>query len=326
MKDQDLLNQIKLAVQNEREATTKVLNLLMQIEKRKLFALRGYDSLFSFVVGYLGYSEPAAHRRIAAMRALKEFPKLEAKITSGSLSLTNLAQVQVAIRQEAKATGVKVASALKLELFEAVENKSTRECEKILRTQMPEAVPNEKRRELTESLTELKFVLDEATIKNLQKLKELWSHKNPGMSDAELVKAMAEFCLAKVDPEKKTKEKLELSKVENRQEISEASKTAPKTTAPEVTPTAHVNLTAKHKANPAVSRHIPVQTRKYVWHRDKGACQYQDPITKKLCLSKRYIEIDHVQPWALGGSHDPTNLRLLCNTHNMLMAEKAFGK
>ncbi|MBK9294339.1 MAG: HNH endonuclease [Oligoflexia bacterium] len=294
MKDQDLLNQIKLAVQTEREATTKVLNLLMQIEKRKLFALRGYDSLFSFAIGFLGYSDPAAHRRIQAMRALKEFPKLEAKITSGSLSLTNLAQVQVAIRQETKTTGVKMASALKLELFEAVENKSTRECEKILRTQMPEAVSVEKRRELTSSLTELKFVLDEATIKNLEKLKELWSHKTPGMSDAELVKAMAEFCLAKVDPESK------LQKV-----------TPPKTPAPEVA---------------SISRHIPAQTRKFIWRRDQGACQYQDPITKKLCLSKRYIEIDHIHPWALGGSHAPTNLRLLCNTHNVLMAEKGFGK
>jgi 5-methylcytosine-specific restriction endonuclease McrA len=38
------------------------------------------------------------------------------------------------------------------------------------------------------------------------------------------------------------------------------------------------------------------------------------------------LEIDHVIPYAKGGSNSPENLRLLCPAHNRLAAEKEYGK
>src|SRR5437868_4088040 len=102
MTNSELLIQIKIAVQEERKITLKVLRLLKEVESRRLYAERGYSSLFNFAVGYLGYSEPAAHRRVLAMEALRDIPRIEERIISGNLTLTNISQAQGFIRREIK--------------------------------------------------------------------------------------------------------------------------------------------------------------------------------------------------------------------------------
>lgn len=176
----------------------------------------------------------------------------------------------------------------KLQLFQTLENKSSRQCEKILLAKNPQALPQERRREVTETQTEIKMVLTEDLVKQLDRLKELWSHKNPRMSDSELLAEMAKFCLSKLDPLQKPPEA--------------------------TTPTPECSKPAK------VSRHIPTSLRRLIWQRDQGQCQFKDPQTGHVCHSKHLIQIDHKYPWALGGSHEAKNLRLLCATHNQLRA------
>ena len=65
-----------------------------------------------------------------------------------------------------------------------------------------------------------------------------------------------------------------------------------------------------------ISRYIPVKTRKQVWLRDEGRCTYTCQETKRRCHSKHFLQIDHIQPYALGGNHNLKNLRLLCANHN----------
>ncbi len=38
------------------------------------------------------------------------------------------------------------------------------------------------------------------------------------------------------------------------------------------------------------------------------------------------VEIDHVQMWCRGGSHDLSNLRLLCRLHNQSFAALELGE
>ena len=61
---------------------------------------------------------------------------------------------------------------------------------------------------------------------------------------------------------------------------------------------------------------IPAATRRQVWQRDEGRCRYVDPQTGRRCTSRHLLQIDHVHPYALGGSADPANLRLLCRAHH----------
>jgi hypothetical protein len=44
------------------------------------------------------------------------------------------------------------------------------------------------------------------------------------------------------------------------------------------------------------------------------------------CSATRYLTIDHIRPYALGGrSNDKSNLRCYCMAHNLNAARKSFG-
>ena len=60
------------------------------------------------------------------------------------------------------------------------------------------------------------------------------------------------------------------------------------------------------------SRYIPAPVRREVWRRDGGGCSYVDPHSGRRCGSRFLLELDHIVPFALGGSAEPGNLRLHC--------------
>jgi hypothetical protein len=73
------------------------------------------------------------------------------------------------------------------------------------------------------------------------------------------------------------------------------------------------------------SRHIPVGVRDQVHARDGGRCSYIAPNGVR-CQSRHALQIDHIRPYAAGGTHDASNLRLLCRAHNRLAAEHTLGE
>lgn len=77
-------------------------------------------------------------------------------------------------------------------------------------------------------------------------------------------------------------------------------------------------------AKDGVTRHIPAAVRDRVFTRDRGRCAYVGA-TGERCGSTHHLEIDHVIPFARGGSSSAGNLRLLCERHNRLEAERWFG-
>ena len=80
LSDSDLLVKTKALVKEESKITQNVLEHLRVIESRRLFAKRGYPSLFEFCIKELGYSESSAQRRISAMRIIKNIPEAKAKL------------------------------------------------------------------------------------------------------------------------------------------------------------------------------------------------------------------------------------------------------
>jgi hypothetical protein len=44
------------------------------------------------------------------------------------------------------------------------------------------------------------------------------------------------------------------------------------------------------------------------------------------CVETRYLELHHLQPFAMNGAHVAANLALRCSAHNALAAEEDFGK
>ncbi len=66
------------------------------------------------------------------------------------------------------------------------------------------------------------------------------------------------------------------------------------------------------------SRYIPAPVRREVWRRDGGCCTYVDPHSGRRCGSRFLLELDHIVPFALGGSAEPGNLSLSCAAHHRL--------
>ena len=62
-----------------------------------------------------------------------------------------------------------------------------------------------------------------------------------------------------------------------------------------------------------------------IWRRDQSQCTYQDPKTRRRCASKYKLQIDHRVPQSQGGSNELSNLRLLCQSHNLFEARRVLG-
>ncbi|MGE0633981.1 MAG: HNH endonuclease [Pseudobdellovibrionaceae bacterium] len=301
-------------VKEERRITIEVLHHFRELERRKIFLEKGYPSLFAYIVKELGYSDSAAYRRIEAMRALKELPDIESKIESGSVNLTTLAKVQTYFKAEKKDGNV-ISKAQKTELLESLENRSTRDVEKVLLELRPQSLQEEKVRVVSCEHTELKLILSEELRGELDQIKNLLSHKYPNMNYTDLIGVLAKNALQRLDPNLKKREKPQKTKTtSNKNSSSETEEKSQPQNQRKATFSPEVSV---HKNNyEKQSRYILSDVKHQVWKRDRGQCTFKDHKTGRVCGSKKFLEYDHVKPFALGGESTIENLRLLCRGHN----------
>ncbi|HXH30182.1 MAG TPA: HNH endonuclease signature motif containing protein [Bacteriovoracaceae bacterium] len=79
------------------------------------------------------------------------------------------------------------------------------------------------------------------------------------------------------------------------------------------------------KADPTVkTRYIPISTKRDVLQRSRNQCEYVHPNGKR-CDQRRFLEFDHVEPYALGGDRSLQNIRILCRNHNQKRSYTTFG-
>jgi hypothetical protein len=185
---------------------------------------------------------------------------------------------------------------------------------------------------------ELRLILDQETKEALDKIKALLSHRHKNLSMGELVKIIAKETLRKLDPAQRTRKKKPAVSRTPAQETAEPNTRNPpparESNKPNISDTDKPVVSNKpppEKSNhpfPASrkSRYISAQIRREVWIRDNGKCSFTDPKTGKRCNSQHRLELDHVEPFALGGDHTLANLRLLCRNHNNWRAERTFGR
>jgi hypothetical protein len=129
MTPQQLHTRFTQLVKTERKITHEVLLCIQQFDSTRAYAELGYSSLFEYLVAGQKYSEGSAQRRISAARLLKEVPEIQKKIQEGTLNLTQLAKLSIAVKQEQKKTGQKVSTAEKKDILAQLENKNSLETE-----------------------------------------------------------------------------------------------------------------------------------------------------------------------------------------------------
>lgn len=81
----------------------------------------------------------------------------------------------------------------------------------------------------------------------------------------------------------------------------------------------------KRKSPVRGSSTIRAAVRRPVWIRDGGRCSYFGPGGIR-CESRKFLELDHIIPRALGGPDTVENLRLLCRAHNDSERRRILGE
>lgn len=120
LSDERLLSRTQKLVDVERRVTISILSYLNEIERRRLHLKLGYGSLFDYCVEHLGYSAPAAGRRIQSARCARDFPQAHEMLERNEINLTTLSMIAGILTKQNSS-----------DLLAKIRNKSKREVEAI---------------------------------------------------------------------------------------------------------------------------------------------------------------------------------------------------
>ncbi|QLY27000.1 hypothetical protein [Bdellovibrio sp. KM01] len=194
----ELVGRLESLCHSERKITHLILWHIVEIETRKLYLEMAYDSMFSYLTKKLGYSEDAAYRRISAARVLKKAPEISKKVEEGSVTLTQLAQVQKCLKQEKKYGG-EVTEARTLEIVEQIQNKSNFETQKVLAVEFNQPVQaRETLKPQKDDSARLELTFNSEQMASLKQVKDLLSHVLPDPTWAELISHLANKQIQKI--------------------------------------------------------------------------------------------------------------------------------
>ena len=178
--NQKLDEQLKSLVTSEREILSDILVHIKEVDRRKLFLVFGFGSLFEYLTKSVGYANGCAQRRIDAARLSLEVPGVILKIESGELNLSQVTLVQKAIRDVQSKSGAKVNSATKEKLVCDLASKSISESEVIVaQTLNLDLKESTTTRHQKDESVRLEVTLSKAQWAKMLKMRELLSHSLP---------------------------------------------------------------------------------------------------------------------------------------------------
>jgi 5-methylcytosine-specific restriction endonuclease McrA len=282
----------------ENIALAQMLEYLAELDSRRGYRELGYSSLFSYCTKELKYSEASAYRRIAAARVVAEHPEVLVKIRDGAMHLCAVAELAKVLTEENKA-----------ELIPAATGASKREVEQVIVPYLPEQRPKRDR-----------------IVRKRMKAAE--PDSQPLFSAHPPEKRAQEAIHFAFDADEEFLRLYKEAKaLTGKGTIADVLKAALKRLVEVKSPVQRAHRRKLREATRAKSRtrHIPAAVRDEVFIRDEGRCSFCSADGRR-CDETQRLQVDHIQPFALSGSHAAENLRLLCPAHNKLMAERLFGR
>jgi 5-methylcytosine-specific restriction endonuclease McrA len=318
LSDHDLLVELERAASVERQATARLIALLMEVDSRKLYTGQGYSSLFTYCVQKLHLSEHAAYLRIEAARSARRFPMILDRLANGSLHLTAVGLL-----------GPHLTVANHVELLDAATHKSKRDIEQLIARVRPQPdVPSVVRKlpaPASPLIAEMPSVAESA----------MHAPSPPGIAPAPARPAV----ITPLAPERykvqftvsgETHEKLRRVQDLTRHIIPNGDLSAIFERALTLLladlSKAKCGAAERPKAGRATrarSRHIPAAIKRDVWRRDGGRCAFRGE--QGRCAETGFLEFHHVVPYADGGETSVDNIQLRCRTHNQHEADLWSG-
>jgi len=357
-----LISRLKSFRGTENSTIADIIHHLSEIDTRKLYLDLGYSSLFIYCKESLGYSEGAAYTRVQGARILKSHPEIYEMIKFGRISICSVAEI-AKVADEGKRREILLSSEGKTK--RKVEKMTARFLppenakKDRIRAKMIEVVTElfdvkagvdagvPKKGKIDEALTSGMDVGAVSNGMNAEGLeygdagslrKEIdtgvlmnGTDDHSGWESSEVKDTFEEARSLK------RKEMVYSFSIEVDCEFmrlyEEAKEVIGHVTAREVFRRALGEFVNKRKvikrksktSGEKNSRFIPKGLKMEIFKRDNHQCAFVARNGKR-CLERHGLEIDHIRPFAVGGSNERENLRLLCPAHNRLMAIRYFGK
>lgn len=335
LKNQDLDQKIKSLAAKERELLTEILEVIKEIDARRMFLDFGFPNLFEYLTCGVGYSAGSAQRRIDAARLLREEPVLAEKIQSGVLNLSQISMVQKAARQVAKERHLKVSSEEKIMLLKNLENKNQREAEKAVASFFDLPIQNEfKTKTQKDDSVRIELTISKVLFEKIQQAQALLSHTVKGNDLIDYLEYVTDRVI-----QQRTQPSIQIktqdfaipssgndSKNVNSLHEHIDSQCSTATVAVKLLPAKQSGL--ESKLTPAKSGNfIPFSNRiKKQTLAQQKCCQYKDPRTGRQCRSLWFLQVDHKHAKWAGGDSSQENAQILCGAHNRRKYHQEVGR
>jgi 5-methylcytosine-specific restriction endonuclease McrA len=321
--DDELLQRLTHLVGQSRGSEADIVTHIAEVDDRRLYAREACPSMYVYCTEVLHFSEGEAYLRITAGRAAREHSVLLEMLADGRLHLSGIVKLAPHLTAENRD-----------ELLRRACHRSKREIELLLaeffpRPDAPTVVRKLPERRASRPATlvpfddqlrpdgvespripvptpvvvieplsparyKVQFTAGAGLHEKLERLRSLMRSQVPDGDLATII-------------EQAVTEKLERLEARRFAETKKPRKSLSDTD------------------TSARSRYVPAAVRRTVSERDGGQCHFRNAQGRQ-CSERHALEHHHVHPFGLGGDHNPSHLRLLCKTHNVLMAEHDYGK
>jgi hypothetical protein len=339
--DHVLLRDLAGLVARDRTTTAALLAHLAEVDSRRLYLPAAYPSMFAYCVGELRLSEDATFRRIRAARTARQFPAIFTAVSDGRLNLNAILMLTPYLTPDTAA-----------ELLAAAAHKTKPEIELLLAQRFPQPDLPAQVRALTPTPPTVQPapqplgaptdapVARPGDAQPCQLAPAPVGMTTPQHAPAHVDLPLGRSRVAPLSPERfalqVTVGQATHDKLRRAQELLEHA--LPSGDVAQVLDRAldalihqleRRKLAAtdrpRSRRSRANGRYIPAEVKRQVSQRDGDRCTFVSERGQR-CSERRFLEFDHVDPVARGGSPTAKNLRLRCRAHNQYAAERAFGK
>jgi hypothetical protein len=319
LSDDDLTADLKSRARREREATSHFIAGLAEFDRRRLYLVAGFPSMFAYCTEALFLSEDAAYNRIEVARTARAFPLILDMLEDGRLSLATV-----------RAVAPRLTQGNHQELLAAASRKSRRQVEQLLAHRFPQpdvaplirklpapamslpdvvrpaaaieaAVwtpappPEATRRPVVRPLSpdryQIRFTASASTRDKLLEAQDLLRHAVPDGNPAEIIDRALTLLL----------KELKRKKFAATDRPRQSSGPAPG------------------------SRTIAAPVQRDVAKRDDERCAYVSDDGRR-CNTRAYVQFHHVDPYGMGGEATVERTELRCRAHNEYEAELFYGR
>jgi 5-methylcytosine-specific restriction endonuclease McrA len=308
---QEIHQRALLAAKEFKRSESKLIQILQEVEDSRLYLDLELTSLHRYAIQTLGLSENVASDFITVARKARVVPLLQEALREGNVSVSKVRKVAPVLTFENQEVWM-----------DKIKNLSSKQLEREVATVCPREAAPERTKYVSEDRLELRMGISQEMFEQLKRVQDLESKRTAHPATLEdTLQVLLQVYLEVKAPEKraervlKRRERLEETKIDKKdgaetQKLSVLRRTNRVKQSGNSSELGNLSEQNKRRAIPALVKH-------QIQSRDRGQCTHSDLFGKR-CENRRWTEIHHIVPWAVGGGNTVENLTTLCSAHHKM--------